>query len=191
VKVSLAQISPEEGYEVDELVEQDEFEEMVGAYEGHHAASQLQVDLKLTHVTRGILAYGRVTGKVTGPCSRCLEPLPDEIDVDVAVTYVAAPEVESLDEEVELDLEDLDTLFYEGDVIDLEPMIRESVLLEIEPYPQCQRIDPEVCDEYERRLEELAAEGADFSARSSNGESDDDIDPRWSALKALKQDESN
>lgn len=74
-------------------------------------------------------------------------------------------------EEVELSTDDLDTSFYKGDEIAIGDLVREALLLELDPAPVC---GEEGCDD---RLSALLSEK--LSA-------DDTIDPRWEKLAALK-----
>jgi uncharacterized protein len=79
-------------------------------------------------------------------------------------------------EEVELLEEDLDVTFYEGEVIDLNPVIREAIILELPTFARCEEGDTE-CD-----LAFEAFIGEKGVAQQEEGK----IDLRWAALKDLK-----
>ena len=86
-----------------------------------------------------VTVTGRVVGRFDVPCSRCLEAA--EVEVDSDILLVLDPrgptaEVEE-DEEVELTEEDLHYSTYEGDEIDLAPLIREQFVLAIPIAPLC------------------------------------------------------
>ena len=43
----------------------------------------LDLDLRLESVTEGVLVSGTVTATLNGECARCLDPITDEVAVDV------------------------------------------------------------------------------------------------------------
>ena len=78
-------------------------------------------------------------------------------------------------EELELEADDLEFAYYEDDEIDLEPMLREQLILEIPIAPVCN----ETCS-------------AGGSVRSEDSpEEKNTIDPRWAALQRLKEESEN
>jgi uncharacterized protein len=81
--------------------------------------------LELAAVGGGLLARGTVRVTVEHVCHRCLDPIVEELDVNVAQLY-ADP---ALDEDPDYELA--------GDEIDLEPMIRDEVLLAMPLLPVC------------------------------------------------------
>jgi DUF177 domain-containing protein len=87
----------------------------------------LTADLTATRVTGGILFRGDVTVGAVHSCHRCLEPIHETLVVDVAQLYSDRHEEE---EDYSLD----------GDLADLEPMLRDEVLLAMPLLPTC---DPE------------------------------------------------
>src|SRR5439155_20614208 len=53
--------------------------DLVGVPEG----APLVLELRLESVTEGVLVTGTVAAPVSGQCGRCLDPLSDELTVDV------------------------------------------------------------------------------------------------------------
>ena len=86
--------------------------------------SPVELDLRLESVVEGVLVSGSATVKVRGECVRCLGEISDEMEVDIQELYVY-PGVE-LDDDLASRLE--------GDLIDLEPLLRDQVVLDL-PFP--------------------------------------------------------
>ncbi len=100
-------------------------EDLGTAVIGVPAGSDLELDLRLEAVMEGILVSGTVRGGTVGECVRCLDEVVDTIDVALQELYVyperARVAVEDGDDE-----EDLREL--EGDLVDLEPAVRDAVV---------------------------------------------------------------
>ena len=89
-------------------------------------ASKLGVDL---------LLKGTVKATLIVPCSRCTEELAWSVDTEL--THLLSPlgERETLPEELELTPEDLDREYYRSDQIELDGLIRESLILAVPMQP--------------------------------------------------------
>ena len=114
-------------------------------------AAPVSVDVMLERVPEGIVVRGRVRTRATAECSRCLRTLDQPVDVGVDELFEPQP-VEG------------ETYPLDGRELDLEQLVRDTVLLELPLAPHCE--DP--CDP------ELA---------SGDGE---EPDPRWAALSELE-----
>ncbi|MCX7635807.1 MAG: DUF177 domain-containing protein [Syntrophales bacterium] len=115
-----------------------------------------------------VFLQGRLITRLYLACSRCLETV--ELPVDVAFRYTLTPFPTGQAEEVELTVEDLEYGYYDGDIIDLEPLVYEQVVLQIPMKVLCgddcrglcpacgknRNIDPCTCGE-DRVDERLAA----------------------------------
>src|SRR5690242_10789104 len=53
--------------------------DLIGVPEG----APLTLELRLESVTEGVLVTGTVTAPLTGQCGRCLEPVTDELAVEI------------------------------------------------------------------------------------------------------------
>ncbi len=100
----------------------------------------------------GVVRYSsRLRARVTQICVVTLEPVPDEIDIEVDIVF--RPELASgFDGEVVLDAqEDSEPLF--GDSLNLGEIIAEEMALALNPYPRANgaeaAIGPEPLDERE------------------------------------------
>lgn len=121
----------------------------------------LGLDLTLERVSEGIVVRGSVRARWTAPCSRCLSPVGGDIAVHVDELYERTP------------LEG-ETYPLEEDICDLEPLVRDAVLLELPGVPLCRPDCAGLCGEC----------GADRNAVACDcGTSEPD--PRWAALRSL------
>lgn len=82
------------------------------------------VDLHLESVNDGVLVTGNVTASWHGECRRCLEPAGD--------TFVIA-----IDERYQYEVTDPDAYPIANEQLDLVPLVRETVLLELPEAPLC------------------------------------------------------
>jgi uncharacterized protein len=82
-----------------------------------------------------LFATGSIDAVTRAVCSRCAEEF-DSLS-HRAFRYVLAPEVLGDEQEFGLRAEDLEFSEYQGEEIDLSPLIREQVLLALTPRPLC------------------------------------------------------
>ncbi len=116
----------------------------------------------------GVLVTGTATAVLDGECARCLEPIHDDIVVDLQELFVYDDEDNPHDEE------DAGVSRMQGDLIDLEPALRDAVVLSLPFRPLCQDDCPGLCTECGARL-----------ADDPGHQHDEPIDPRWAALAEL------
>ena len=140
------------------------------------ASEPATVELEVDRFKDNLDIRGTVTLGYRFSCARCAEPLSDARTVSVHWTLLphAALGASRLsdEEEVELSADDLEVSFYEGQEIDLAALVREALILELDDTPSC---GDEGCPHLQRSLAVLQAMTTD-----------DDIDPRWAQLAALK-----
>jgi uncharacterized protein len=113
------------------------------------------------HLHRGLAGKIEVTGSLSGlwsiACGRCLRSLSIPISSTIQATYL--PQTQRPNhEELELQEDDLNTDFYQGDTLSLTDLLREVLLLDIPTYPLCgedcvglcancgRNLNEEVCD---------------------------------------------
>lgn len=136
--------------------------DVLGVPEG----APVRLDLRLEAVMEGVLVTGTASANVEGECARCLEPIADDVTVDLQELYVYD------DHEVG---EDEDVSRLEGDLLDLEPLLRDGVVLALPYQPLCRDDCPGLCAECGARL-------ADDPAHQH----EEVVDPRWAALQNLR-----
>jgi uncharacterized protein len=129
----------------------------------------LRLDLVLQSVTEGVLVTGTVSAAVEGECSRCLDPVSNTLVVDICelFAYPDSATDETTDEDEISRIVD--------DLIDLEPVVRDLVVLALPMSPLCREDCAGLCAECGQRLDDLPA-----------GHSHEQLDPRWAALAAMK-----
>jgi uncharacterized protein len=122
----------------------------------------LELDLELERIAEGIVVRGELTTTWTAACSRCLEPVTGDLAVHVDELFETAP------------LEG-ETYLLEEDVIDLEPMVRDALLLELPLVPLCRAECAGLCPSC----------GANHNVATCDCVTDEP-DPRWAALRSLE-----
>jgi uncharacterized protein len=137
--------------------------EMVGVPEG----TEIELDLMLEAVMEGVLVSGTARSPLSGECARCLDPLTSSIEVEFQELYVYS-DTRSGGEAEE------DERRLEGDFIDLEPVLRDAVVLALPLSPLCRDDCPGLCSECGVKL---ADAGPDHRH--------DAVDPRWAALQGI------
>ena len=130
----------------------------------------LALDLRLESGTEGVLVTGTVTAPLAGECGRCLDPISDELGVDVCELF--AWPISSTDETTEQD----EVHRIDGDYLDVGPVVRDSVVLGLPWTPLCRPDCGGLCPDCGQRLDDLPA-----------GHAHDVIDPRWAALAAFTE----
>jgi uncharacterized protein len=133
----------------------------------------VNIDLRLEAVLEGVLVTGSANANLTGECARCLEPISDSIEV-------AFQELFLYDDDQEPSEEDDEVSMLEGDLLDLEPLLRDAVVLALPFQPLCRDDCPGLCAECGARL----ADDPDHAHEAT-------IDPRWASLTSLQQEPPN
>ena len=111
----------------------------------------LELDLRLESVTEGVLVTGTVTAPLTGECGRCLDPVDDDLEVEVCELF-AYPN-SATDETTEQD----EVYRIEGDLLDVEPVVRDAVVLALPWTPLCRPDCAGLCPDCGQRLDDLPA----------------------------------
>jgi uncharacterized protein len=133
--------------------------------------AELGLDLRLEAVMEGVLVTGTTRVPLVGECSRCLDPLASTFEVEFQELFVYPDNrFGSMEHAAEEDESRL-----EGDLIDLEPVLRDAVVLALPLSPLCRDDCPGLCSECGVRL-----------ADAEPGHRHDAVDPRWAALQDLK-----
>ena len=139
---------------------------------GVPAGATLSLDLRMESVSEGVLVSGTVTAPVEGECGRCLSPIGDTVEVSVQELY--AYENSTTDETTDED----EVGRLQGDLIDLEPAVRDAVVLALPANPLCREDCPGLCAECGLPLADLPAD-----------HTHEQVDARWAALSKLNIEE--
>ena len=132
----------------------------------------IELDLRLESVVEGVLVTGSAQASANGVCVRCLDPLDQPVDVSFQELFAYADRVvhhQQVDTEDGADeLHELD-----GDLFDLEPVLRDAVVLSLPFQPVCRDDCPGLCSECGAHL-------------AGDPEHDHEVlDPRWAALQSI------
>lgn len=143
---------------------------LIGAPEG----SDIDLDLRLESVHDGILVSGTAAVAIHGECSRCLDPIDYDLDVDVQELYVFDPVTDGGEES-----EDDQMYEVQDESIDLEPMLRDAVITQLPFQPVCREDCQGLCAQCGARLED------------DPGHHHEVLDPRWNALSGLLEQDTS
>jgi len=138
-------------------------------------AAELDLYADGTHA----FASGTFKGFLMVACSRCVGPVRLDLDEKLRVTFMPPgemPEEEEAegDEGPEVREEDLDVFAFDGERIDLEPVLREQFVLAVPYAPLCSETCKGLCPQC----------GIDLNTGTCACEKP--VDPRLAALKGLK-----
>lgn len=128
--------------------------------------SPLTGALRAQSVVEGVLVTGAVTGRVQLTCARCLEDFDADVATELCELFLARGHEAPAEEE---------TYVVEGLEIDIEPMLRDALTLELPLNPVCDRDCKGMCSRC----------GQDLNAGACACV-EDDVDPRWAGLSALR-----
>ncbi len=125
----------------------------------------------------GVFVRGPLRGWVEVACSRCVGIVRVALDESLLVTYLPKDDVPVDDEEddIEVGADDLDVYPYEGEELDLEPLLREQIVMAVPYAPLCREDCLGLCQMC----------GADKNKTPCQCDPEP-IDPRLASLKDLK-----
>jgi uncharacterized protein len=161
----------------------------------YHPTAATEFTAHLTRVgSKNVLLEGAVTVPLESECRRCLIDVTSEMPVVFTLNMVPRPaekleesagkgrkQAKPKDEEDEESFEEVsetgtDEEFYDGEVIDYAPVLREQLLLGLPAIePLCQEDCKGLCTTCGQNLNEADC-----------GHSQKMLDPRWDALKNIK-----
>lgn len=138
---------------------------------GVPTGDDVELDLRLEAVMEGVLVSGSARARVVGECVRCLDEVVDEVDVSVQELYVypGRAEVAAENGDDEEDVRELD-----GDLVDVEPALRDALVTALPFQPLCRDDCPGLCSICGAHLAD------------DPGHSHETLDPRWAALGGLQ-----
>jgi len=132
--------------------------------------AELALTLSMQSVTEGVYLSVRAQATLRGECGRCLREIDDTLDTTYQELY--AYEHSTTDETADED----EVGRMRGDLIDLEPELRDAVVLALPNHPLCREDCPGLCPECGTQWDELPAD-----------HSHQQVDARWAALKNLTE----
>jgi uncharacterized protein len=141
--------------------------------------ADLHLDVRFEAVTEGVLVTGSATAPLAGECARCLAPLTSTVTASFTELYLYQPDKHDKHsrharfDDNENDEQDEEELYLDGDLLDLEPVLRDAVVLALPMSPLCREDCPGLCVECGMPLADAGPEH----------QHQDAMDPRWAALK--------
>ncbi|GAB3477781.1 YceD family protein [Amycolatopsis cihanbeyliensis] len=125
----------------------------------------IALDLLLESVVEGVLVTGTASTETAGQCSRCLDPIEDEVEVEVTELF-AYP-----NSTTEATTEEDEVSRLVDDKVDLGPVARDAIVLALPQVPLCAPDCAGLCSG-------CGAKWVDLEP----GHGHETIDPRWAAL---------
>jgi uncharacterized protein len=166
-------------------VAREQLDDMVaGDRAGYRARSPAHVDARLEKLGRRVRIEAQAKAELTVACGRCLAPVSVDVPVEFELTLVPADEHGDDERGKDEDKGPVSGSFapaqaeeetYAGKVIDLDPIVREQILLALPGYPVCQESCKGLCTVCGGNLNEREC-GCDRHVP----------DPRWAGLKDVK-----
>lgn len=125
--------------------------------------SPVELELTFESVVEGVLVTGTANLTLAGQCARCLEAIERPLEIDLQELF-CYPGKEA---------DDAEASRIQDDLIDLEPLLRDQVVLELPFTPWCRPDCAGMCPTC----------GTSLNADPDHHH-DEAVDPRWSNLAA-------
>jgi uncharacterized protein len=145
--------------------------DVIGVPEG----SPVQLELLIESVLEGVLATGTVRARARGECVRCLGEVGLPVEATFQELFVYPERAEAARGAAGTAGEDQPEVV--GDALDLNPAVRDAVVLALPFGPLCREDCPGLCAECGASLAEDPAHGHRV------------VDARWALLEDLLEDE--
>ncbi len=97
------------------------------------ALDSLEAKVSLEPQGTEIVATGRFTASLAQYCIASNDPVPAALDEPVHIRFIPEPVAGG---EIELEADDCETMFHDGQTIDLGEAVAQSLLLALDPYPR-------------------------------------------------------
>lgn len=125
----------------------------------------IAIELELESVVEGIYAHGAVTAHLEGECSRCLDPVDQDISTRFDELFLYPEKVKAEERE--------DSVLLVEDEVRLGPVVRDALAMEADERPLCREDCPGLCAQCGFRMEDDPDHHHEV------------IDERFAALKGL------
>ncbi len=167
-------------------VTREQVDEIVaGDRAGYRAREAARVDARFDKLERRVRVRAHTSAPLTVACSRCLAPIPVDVPVEFELTLVPSDEYEGAARGAKgesrappggsFEPQDAEEETYAGKTVDLDPLVREQILLALPAYPVCKDGCKGLCPVCGANLNDRDC-GCDRHVP----------DPRWAGLKNVK-----
>ena len=143
-----------------------------------HSNGELNFEVFLKGNASKADVRGSFEAEITAECHRCLKDIDLDLKRNFHLTYLAADAERMSREEVELDSAALEVAYLESQYLPIHEMIREQVYLALPMKFLCNADCKGLCPHCGANLNEVEC-----------GCTGEPVDPRWSSLKAIVNDE--
>jgi uncharacterized protein len=133
----------------------------------------ISVSGMVRRMRESVFLEGTLQGALIIACSRCLDPT--RLPISSSFRYTFVPTSTGQKEEAELSAENLEFGFYEGEMIDLDPVLFEQILLQVPMRSLCRENCRGLCPRC----------GMNLNMESCNCR-DEHVDERLAVLKLFK-----
>ena len=130
----------------------------------------IAVEAELESVVEGIYVHGTVTAHLDGECSRCLDPVEQDVTARLDELFMFPEKVKADEKE--------DSTLLEDEAVNLGPLVRDALAMAADERPLCREDCPGLCGQCGFRMEDDPDHHHDV------------IDDRFAALQGLFEDES-
>jgi uncharacterized protein len=148
---------------------EEELDDLALSASGVEPGQTVRADLVLESTGSAVVASGTVRAPWSGECRRCLREVRGEAAAEVREVFERQPT-------------EGETYAIDGDDIDLEPMLRDAVLLALPIAPLCD----EACGGPEPEAYRVATPTDAPSDDEATEDAPRPADPRWAALDQLR-----
>jgi uncharacterized metal-binding protein YceD (DUF177 family) len=97
------------------------------------ALDSLEAEISLKPEAAGVVATGRFTASLAQYCIASNDPVPALLNEPIHIRFIPEPVAGG---EIELEAGDCDTMFHDGQTIDLGEAVAQSLGLALDPYPR-------------------------------------------------------
>ncbi len=168
---------PPEGRAEEHSVDESQLAERLAAetVRSFRFSSPIGVSLKLSRSGGVVLVKSRIAARVEWVCARCLDSFFMDLTSEFTTTWKPRPPNFSLPDEVELSREDLETEFYQGDEIDVTPLVQDQILLTLPQKAICREECRGLCPRCGKNLNREVCQCRE-----------EEMDPRLAPLKNFR-----
>lgn len=174
MKININNI-PDEGLDVQTTKDRNWLQSIFGDVgENDFTLDEIHITCNIRKLQQSVFLNGAIETVIHTTCSRCLETAMLPVSASFRYTLMPAKAEESR-EEIELSEEDLEYGYYEGEIVDCDPLIYEQIVLQIPIKVLCTEDCRGLCPDC----------GTNFNIEACNCASDR-VDERLAVLKKLK-----
>ncbi|GAA1486419.1 YceD family protein [Brachybacterium fresconis] len=131
----------------------------------------LEVEVELESVVEGVFVHGTVSAHLDGECSRCLDPVEQDVTARLDELFMYPEKVKADERE--------DTTMLSGDAVELGSLVRDALAEEADDRPLCREDCPGLCAQCGFRMEDDPTHHHDV------------IDDRFAALQGMFEDSAD